>query len=444
MRKGWSVVIGLWLIVWAGGSASARQEGRPTKNEISQAEFYLKKMEQHVQRLRGQSIKLTYDDNEALRRVKALKEKYPRDPQVEELFQRAQKALMATKGDFIEITPEMTAYRQIERKLNDLFYEETRKAWEPFLAQVTAEAGTILKAYPAESPRDRSLAEMVGRTVVLEDFQYPTNAFTAKGQEYVFCGSGTKGYYYVDIGGREWLGPYEAVKRYRRQVNGDIPEGGPWTLVGKITGSELLVPQAEKEKTVGAFWGWTVLPVAVYVPGRTFARFDPAAETGGRFAGEEKAEAIKGKFYTQTTVPDDIGPEDLVLLFATAIKEKNLPLFLACIDPERQKTPRARSRIMYHWDLHQERFARFYVHVTVEPAKVETIKGFAATGYDDFFLTEAQKAQVRKISESLVEEAVVWSKAWDERGRQYGSPKPHEVRRKETGRWYITDYAAQF
>lgn len=444
MKKLFLSALGIWILAWAAISAAVPQEGKPSRNEISQAEFYLKKLESHVQRLRGQSITLTYDDNEALKRVKGLKEKYPEDPQVEGLFQRAQKAFMATKGDFIEITPEMTAYRQLERKLNDLFYEETRKEWEPFLAEVKAAPGSILKAYPAESPRDRSLSDMTGRYVVLEDFQYPTNAFMAKGQEYVFCGSRTKGFYYVDIGGREWLGPYEAVKRYRRQINGDIPEGGPWTLVGKITGSELVVPQAEKEKTMGASWGWSVAPVALFVPGRTFARFDPAAESGGRFAGEEKVEQIKGKFYSRTTVPDDISPEDLTLLFATAVKEKNLPLFMACIDPELQKTPRARSRIMYHWDLHLDRFARFYVHVTVEPAKVEVIKGFAATGFDDFFLTDAQKAQVQKISEPLVEQVTVWSKAWDERGRQYGSPKPHELRRREKKRWYITDYAAQF
>ena len=34
--------------------------------------------------------------------------------------------------------------------------------------------------------------------------------------------------------------------------------------------------------------------------------------------------------------------------------------------------------------------------------------------------------------------------AYDERGRQYGSPKPRYLRRVEKGRWYITNYAQPF
>ena len=142
---------------------------------------------------------------------------------------------------------------------------------------------------------------------MLEDFQYPTNEFFAMGREYVFVGSGTAGYYYVDIGGRSWLGPYEAVKRYRRLINSDVPEGGPWTLVGRIKGSQLAVPQAEKEKTIPAFWGWVVEPVAIYVPDKTFALYKPRpGKRRGSFAGEEQMEDIKGQFYTVKAIPDDV------------------------------------------------------------------------------------------------------------------------------------------
>jgi hypothetical protein len=258
-------------------------------------------------------------------------------------------------------------------------------------------------------------------------------------------GSGTAGYYYVDIADRSWLGPYEAVKRYRRLVNTDVPEGGSWTMVGRITGCQLAVPQAEKEKTIPAYWGWVVEPVAIYVPDKTFALYQPDLESGGVFAGEEQMEDLKGKFYTVKSIPDDATPERLMEIYAAAIKEKNYPLFLDCIDPDRKKTKTALSRIRYFWDLHQERFAKFYVHVTVEPATIDVIKGFDANSdVDSFFLDKDQQEKVKDISGALVEEASLVTKAWDERGRQYGSPKPHYLKRVDKKRWYVTDYAQQF
>ena len=43
------------------------------------------------------------------------------DPAVEALFARARTALMGSKGDFIEITPEMLRYRDQEKKIVELF-----------------------------------------------------------------------------------------------------------------------------------------------------------------------------------------------------------------------------------------------------------------------------------------------------------------------------------
>jgi hypothetical protein len=102
---------------------------------------------------------------------------------------------------------------------------------------------------------------------------------------------------------------------------------------------------------------------------------------------------------------------------------------------------------MYHWDWHQYRFANFYVHITVDKAKVRVLKGFdQGNRLEDFFLSSEQKEAVKKISEDLVEEATVFSKAFDERGRQYGSPKPHFLRRVggSKGRWYITNFPQPF
>jgi hypothetical protein len=418
---------------------------KPPANDVSRAEFYLKKLEDQAAKAKGQPFDPTYDSRQALERVKVLKEKYPNDPVVEALFQRARAAFMFSKGEFIDITPEMLTYRNSEKKVSELFAREARLAWDTMQSEIKASKNPILKALPAPSPREISTQDIMGRYVVLEDFRYPTNAFVSYGREFVFVGSGSAGFYYVDISGRSWLGPYEALKRYRRLINSDVPEGGPWTLIGRVAGSQLAVPQAEKEKTVPAAWGWIVEPVALYASDKTFARFKPELESGGSFAGEEQMEAIKGRFYTAKDIPADVSPERLVEIYATAIKEKNYPLFLACIDPQRKATNTELSRIRYFWDLHQERFARFYVHVTVEKAVIDVIKGFdSGSALDSFYLDEEQRNKVKAISGPLVEEASLTTKAWDERGRQYGSPKPHFLKRVDKKRWYITDYAQQF
>jgi hypothetical protein len=450
-----------WLIVSTGaaslrsdaasaspaGTVSAASFQNAPPNDISKAEFYLKKLEDKAQRMQGQPFKMSYDDTQALERIKALKEKYPADPRIDGLFKRAQKAVMGSKGDFIEITPDMLGFRQNEKKLKDLFAQEGEKQWAAFKKGILASPGVIAKPFPPPSVRDVSVETLKGRYVILDEFEYPTNEFTEGGQQYVFVGSGARGYYWVELANRAWIGPYEAVRRYRRQINQDVPEGGKWTLVARVTGIRFLVPQAEKRKTMSAFWGWCVEPVAIYVPGVTFALAAPGLESGGAFAGEENLERIKAPLYSVREVPANATPERVVEIFAAAIKEKNIDLYRECIDPRQQAGPRASSLLMYHWDWHQHRFANFYVHVTVEKAKIRTLKGYDdGNRLEDFFLTADQKETVKKISEDLVEEATVFSKAYDDRGRQYGSPKPHFLRRVggAKGRWYITNFPQPF
>lgn len=414
-------------------------------NDVTKAEHYLKKLEDHARRARGAAFKPGYEDNEALKRIKELKEKYPDDPAVETLFARARAALMGSKGDFIEITAEMLAYRKNEEKLRDLFASEAEKEWTAF-QRTPAMANAVKPAFPSPSIEDESAESLRGRHVVLEYARYPDNEFVEGGQQYLFVGSLASGFYWVELGGRPWIGVYEAVKRYRRFVNADLPEQASWTIVGKMKGVRLLVPQAEKKKSLSPQWGWVVEPVAIHVPGLTFTKAD-ASQTGGSFAGEPRLEQIKGSLYTVRSVQPAATPEQVVETFATAIKEKNLPLYLECISPERQAGPRARDLLMYHWDLHQFRFSKLFVHATVEPAVVTVRKGYdSGNDLESFFLTDEQKQTVAKISEELVEDAEVKSKAWDERGRQYGSPKPHFLKRigGAKGRWYVMNFEQPF
>ena len=41
--------------------------------------------------------------------------------------------------------------------------------------------------------------------------------------------------YFIKIDTRKWLGPYEAVKRYRRLVDSTMMEVDKWTLLGRIS-----------------------------------------------------------------------------------------------------------------------------------------------------------------------------------------------------------------
>ena len=415
------------------------------KNDVTRAEFFLKKFEDRVTRSRGQPFKLGYDDNEGLKRVRELKEKYPEDPVVEELFQRARTALMRSKGDFMEITREMLYYRENEQKLKKLFGDLADLEWKEFTDEILAGPLVLPKAFPSPDRAEVSIEELAGKYVILEEFEYPAGQFIDLGREFVSVGSGVKGWYFVEISSRNWLGPYEALKRYRRLINRDLPEEGKWTLLGRITGIEMVVPQAEKVKTIAPQWGWVVTPVAIYIPGQTFAIYDQAEELGGLFAGEERMEEIKSPLYTVRYVPGDVTPERLVEIFAASIKEKNYDLFLDCIDPKRVGTRSEKSLLRYHWDLHLERFARFYVHVEADEATIEVLKGFdSGTGVEDFFLDEEQKEKIREISGELVEQATVLTRAWDENGRQYGSPKPHYLVRRDKGRWYIDNFEQPF
>jgi len=434
----------LFLLVQT--ATPAQETKSPGKQELGGAERFVEQFEKHVERAKGAPFPLGNDENEALKRVKALKEKYPDDPKVKDLFERARKALLASKGEGMEITPDMLAYRENEKKMVKLFAEEADKQWAAFRDTNLAGEGKSMDPFPAPGVRDANMHELRGKFVVLEKFEYPTNQFSDTGREFVSVGSGATGYYYVDIGTREWISLYEAVKRYRRLVNAGLAEGTQWTMIGRISGLQLIVPDAGKDKVGPAMWGFIVVPEAILVPGLTFAVLAPESDLGGRFAGEERLQEIKDPLFTVKSIPEDVTPERLVEIFEIAIKEKNFDLYVECIDPARRTTKTAMSLLRYHWDLHVSRFATLYCHATVAPrTKIRVLKGFDETAGDqDFFLTEEEKKKIRERSEPLVEEAEVWTKAWTDKGLQYGSEKPHYLRRYGKKRWYISTYSSQF
>ena len=252
-------------------------------------------------------------------------------------------------------------------------------------------------------------------------------------------------FYFVNIATRDWLGPYEAVKRYRRGVDSSLEDVQKWMVIGEIVDITAENPNPGEEAVGNVQYGWEVKPIALYVPGHVMAVRDDKGEATGRFIGEERVEAIKDGWYTVKEVPADVTPERLMEIFMTAIKEKNYKLYRDCIDPELHKSEMGADQLKYHWDLHQSRFHKEYVHATFGKAKITVQKGFDdSNDLENFFLDEGQKNTLRKIEGVKIEVATVESKAFDENGKQLGSPHPHKLIRRGGGRWYVTDYAPRF
>jgi hypothetical protein len=437
MRRGWLLTVFLPLGFLAVSIAFAAETAPP--NDVKKAEHFLEKLEKHVERAGGKPFKLTYDDTQAVKRIADLKKKYPEDPAVLGLAERAAAAYMASTGEHIRITEEMLKYRKNEKILVERVAAKAREKWDALLESARTESGMLDKAFPGPEPKKADPEQVIGKYVVLEGFRYPDNEFMDMGRQYLFVGSGAKGYYFVQLSGRQWLGAYEALKRYRRQVSQDTPT--PWTLLGKIADISMLIPEAGEEKHVPPAYGWIVDPVAIHLPGKLTAWADPALELGGEYSAEAELNDIKRDMYTYTEVPDDVTPIELVTIFATAIKEKNWGLYLDCIDPARRKTPTAIQRLQYFYDNNLERYARWYVYVQpVEQKPVLVLKGVVVEkGSDiDILLSDAQKETLRGREQEVVEEARVVIKTYDELGKQTAFPKDVVLRRYDGGRWYIS------
>ena len=443
MRLGRGALLAALVLVFSGAVQAAPADPQTIKRRVSQVEYHVKEFEKEVAQQRGGEKMVWRSRQTAMERVQQLKTEFPDDPDVEALFQRVRVALMKSMGEYTEVSEEWTLYKRNEDDLRKVISEEGRKQWEALLARHKDKL--IAKTFPAPDPDKISAEDLKGAHVILDDVQYPAHQFYGATGEYVYVGKPSSGYYFVNIGGRDWLGPYEAVKRYRRMVDSSLADVQKWTLLGEIVSITAEIPQAGEEKTGGFQYGWVVKPVALYVPDHVMAVYDAGKDHSGVFIGEDRVDAIKDGWYTVKEVPADVTPERLMEIFMTAIKEKNFKLYEDCIDPERRETEAAEDLLRYHWDLHQERFHGQYIHASFDKAKISVVKG-----YDDsndlmnFFLDAKQKETLAKRGGVKIEEAVVESRAYDNDGKQLGSPHPHKLVRRGGGRWYVEDYAARF
>ncbi len=411
---------------------------------IGQAEMYLKEFEGEVKRANGATGVFRSKDD-ALSRIMLLHEFAPDDPRVQDLFERARKCIIGSTGNYIQITDEMTAYLRNEENLRSTYAQKSKDAWTSLLSQVQDKR--IEKVFPAPDVLSVSEDDYVGRYVVLEDVRYPANQFMGVTGEYIYTGKRSTGMYFVKIDTRKWLGPYEAVKRYRRLVDSTMAEVDQWVVLGEITGVTMEIPEAGESKVGGPVYAFVVEPAALYIPEHVLAVYDEKQETGGSFIGESEVAAAKESWYSEKTVPDDVTPERLVEIFRQAIKEKNYELYLECIQEERRQTPIQESLLLYYWDLHQERFHGEYVHANVVPeeTRITVVKGYSdESGLDSYFLSSEEREKIAARYGEKIEYASVQTVAFDRDGKQLGSPVRRNLIRKNSGRWYVRDYEIRF
>ncbi|MBR2672426.1 MAG: hypothetical protein IKE27_09510 [Oscillospiraceae bacterium] len=411
---------------------------------IGQAEIYLKEFENEVKRANG-ATGIFRSKEDALSRIMILNEFAPNDPRVQDLFERAKKCIIGATGNFIDITPDMTQYLVNEENIRKLFAEKSERAWNELAAQYKDR--TLEKVYPAPDVTTTRLEDIAGKYVILDEVRYPGNQFMGVTGEYIWMGKRSSGMYFIKIDSRRWLGPYEAVKRYRRLVDSTMMQVDKWTVLGEITDITMEVPEAGEQKVGSAVYAPVVEPIALYVPGHVIGLYDPESETSGRFVGEEEVAGIKESWYTEKSVPEDVTPERLVEIFRQAIKEKNYELYEDCIQPERRQNPTQESLLLYHWDLHQERFHGEYVHANVVPeaTKITVVKGYSdESGLESYFLSKEEQAGIAARYGEKVEYASVQTVSFDSSGKQLGSPVRRNLIRTNGGRWYVRDYEIRF
>ena len=411
---------------------------------IGQAEMYLKEFEAEVKRANG-ATGIFRSKEDALSRIMILNEFAPEDPRVKSLFERAKACIIGSTGNFTDITHDMIVYLENEENLRQMYAKKSEDGWNKIMEEYKDKL--LEPVWPAPDVRSTRMEDFVGKYVVLDDIRYPMNQFMGVTGEFIWTGKRSTGMYFLQIDSRRWLGPYEAVKRYRRLVDTTMMEVDKWTVLGEITDITMEIPEAGEKKVGGPVFAPVVMPVALYVPGHVLGIYDPEKLNSGYFVGEEEVAAIKEAWYTEKVIPEDVTPERLVEIFRQAIKEKNYDLYVNCIQEERRQNPTQESLLLYYWDLHQERLHGEYVHAEVVPdaTKITVVKGYSdESGLESYFLSKEDQEKIAARYGDKVEYASVQTVSFDKNGKQLGSPVRRNLIRTNGGRWYVRDYEIRF
>ena len=149
-------------------SAFAAVDTSQFKKEADFAEHYLSEYEKEVARAHGAKTLYRYE-REALTRIRDLMRKYPDNPRVKQLYDRARKAAMRSEGDYIEITPAMIQYQKNEEELRRIIWSKSEQQWKERIASLGDKF--LAKTYPTPDYEEVSIDDLRDKYVVIEDVQ---------------------------------------------------------------------------------------------------------------------------------------------------------------------------------------------------------------------------------------------------------------------------------
>jgi len=104
----------------------------------------------------------------------------------------------------------------------------------------------------------------------------------------------------------------------------------------------------------------------IYVPQTTFCYTEFTGNLNAYFSKEEELEAFKANYYSIKEIPKNVNPEDLIVVFNTAIKEKNMALYWECLDDAWSATETSKSRALFMWENSQRKYREAYAYIEPE------------------------------------------------------------------------------
>lgn len=412
--------------------------------EVDEANYLLTKFENYVGRLDGKEGTLTPDGKKALTKIAMLKKEHPEDPRVLKLYERAQSAARLLRGDRIQITQDILAYRDIEKKRVKMLAGLNQRAWLEYQEKLLSEREDVIaNPFPAPNPENTQTQEMKNRPILLQGLQYPEGIFLQYGRQFVAIGDAAKGFYFIDTSSQSFVGAYEAVRRYQRQVASSLPK--EWIVSGRVVSPQIMAPGGGGSQDGQAYAGWLVEVDTIFVPENVFAQANKESELGGNFAGEQTLnEAFASLYSVNKLPPAGSGPEALLKVFVTAIKEKNFDLYKQCIHPEEQQTAVQQEWIARKWDMFQRRFTKDMVEVLIGKIdEIDVIQGGAEKEDEDILAEFLPDEEVKEVTDDGLprsELVTLWLKLYDETGRMRESQKPLTLKRDEKigeFRWFV-------
>ena len=436
------IILSLLVFAFFGAFAEIKAQDEPSKLDIATAEYKLKGVERFAKIANGAPFSLGKDGTIALEKIAALYKAFPDNAKVKNLFERARVVVKASKGNFIEITEEMLAYRTNADENSKILARNASEFWIDFKDELTKDE-VISPVFPAPSPEDVVLDDIIGKYVFLKDIEYPGIMFIQGGKQYCFSGSVSNGYYYVDCSSRGFVGAFEALKRAKQIASLELPP--QWQVVGRISGVRTLVPRIGKGTDGStAHLGWVVTPEVIYVPDVVAAKYQADTEQSGFYAGENQLATTS----TSRTAPlaKDISPKELLHEFVKSAQNQNYEHYLECIAPDRQETGLQKGLMRYYYDIFVNNV--FEGYVTIKVARIEEselIQGEPeGESIEDLFLDEDTKEKLKSSSLPKIEELRIWIQRYNEQGRSVGGQAPVTLRRYESlkngtpKRWYIS------